>query len=90
LPEGALSAARDTLGGAVTVSGRVPGDVGSALLTAARDAFTHGMNVAAIGAAALMLASAVLSVAFLRGLRVEPVQSPDNESDNAEMVGSAF
>jgi hypothetical protein len=48
------------------------------------------MNVAAIGAAALMLASAVLSVAFLRGLRVEPVQSPDNESDNAEMVGSAF
>jgi DHA2 family multidrug resistance protein-like MFS transporter len=90
LPEGALSAARDTLGGAVTVSGRVPGDVGSALLTAARDAFTHGMNVAAIGAAALMLASAVLSVAFLRGLRVESVQSPDNESDNAEMVGSAF
>jgi DHA2 family multidrug resistance protein-like MFS transporter len=87
-----LGTARDTLGGAVTVSGQLPGRSGDALLNAARDAFTHGMNVAAIGAAALMLVAAVVTVTFLRGLRVETAQSQDNEkeSENRELIGSAF
>ena len=90
LSSGALSAARDTLGGAVTVSGQLPSRTGDALLTAARDAFTHGMNVAAIGAAALMLAAAVITVTTLRGLRVETTQSQDNELENPELIGSAI
>ncbi|HEU5354705.1 MAG TPA: MFS transporter [Actinocrinis sp.] len=90
LSSGTLSAARDTLGGAVTVSGQLPGRTGDALLTAARDAFTHGMNTAAIGAAALMLVAAAVSVAFLRGLRIETTQSQDNDSENPELVASAF
>ncbi len=88
LSSGVLSTARDTLGGAVTVSGHLPGDSGGALLTAARDAFTHGMNAAAIGAAALMLTAAALSMAFLRGVRVESPQSPESDTENRELIAS--
>jgi len=38
-PPAALAAARDTLGGAVTVAGRLPGPLGNGLLEAARTAF---------------------------------------------------
>ncbi|HZP51113.1 MFS transporter [Actinocrinis sp.] len=90
LPSGVLSTARDTLGGAVTVSHQLPGHTGGSLLTAARDAFAHGMNVAAIGAAVLMLAAAAMTVTFLRGLRIETAQSQENEAESPELIGSAF
>ena len=48
-PPAALATARDTLGGAVTVAGQLPGRVGTGLLEAARTAFTHGLNNAALG-----------------------------------------
>ena len=48
------------------------------------------MNAAAIGAAALMLAAAVITVTSLRGLRVETTQSQDNELENPELIGSAI
>jgi hypothetical protein len=39
-----------------------------------------------------MLVAAVVTVTFLRGLRVETAQSQDNEkeSENRELIGSAF
>jgi DHA2 family multidrug resistance protein-like MFS transporter len=70
-PAGALAAARDTLGGAVTVAGHLPRDIGGGLLEAARTAFTHGLDNAALGAAVVMLLAAVLSAAFFRGVQVE-------------------
>jgi MFS transporter, DHA2 family, multidrug resistance protein len=70
-PPAALAAARDTLGGAVTVAAQLPGRLGADLLAAARAAFTHGLNYAAIGAAVAMVLAAVLSVVFFRGVRVE-------------------
>jgi MFS transporter, DHA2 family, multidrug resistance protein len=70
-PHPALDVARDTLGGAVTVSGNLPGRTGAELLDAARAAFTHGLNYAALTAAITMALAAVLSAAFFRGVRVE-------------------
>jgi DHA2 family multidrug resistance protein-like MFS transporter len=70
-PRPVLGAARDTLGGAVTASGRLPGRIGAELLEAARAAFTHGLNYAALAAAITMVLAAALSAAFFRGVRVE-------------------
>ena len=67
----ALAAARDTLGGAVTVAARSPGTRRAGLLDAARAAFTDGMHHAAIAAAVTMVLAAVLSAVFFRGVRVE-------------------
>jgi len=97
LPSGTLATARDTLGGAVTVSAHLSGRTGTDLLAAARASFTHGMHVAAAGAGFAMLAAAALSAAFLRGVRVETA-SPDPEkpevpaesANNARLVESAF
>jgi len=70
-PPRALAAASDTLGGAMTVAGQLPGRIGTELLEAARTAFTHGLNNAALGAAIIMVLAAVLSGVFFRGVRVE-------------------
>jgi DHA2 family multidrug resistance protein-like MFS transporter len=70
-PPRALAAASDTLGGAVTAAGQLPGRIGAELLETARTAFTHGLNNAALGAAIIMVLAAVLSAAFFRGVRAE-------------------
>jgi len=70
-PPAALAVARDTLGGAVTVAGQLPGRTGAGLLDAARTAFTHGLNSAALGAAIVMILAAVASAVFFRGVTVE-------------------
>jgi DHA2 family multidrug resistance protein-like MFS transporter len=71
-PPAALGPARDTLGGAVTAAGRLPGRLGTDLLDAARTAFTHGMNSAALGAAIAVVLAAAASAVFFRGVQVEP------------------
>jgi DHA2 family multidrug resistance protein-like MFS transporter len=70
-PPKALATASDTLGGAMTVAGQLPGRIGTELLEAARTAFTHGLNNAALGAAIIMVLAAVLSGVFFRMVRVE-------------------
>src|SRR5215813_4663089 len=70
-PPAALAAARDTLGGAVTAAGQLPGRIGTELLEAARAAFTNGLNSAALGATIVMVLAAVLSAVFFRGVQVE-------------------
>ncbi|MGO9726350.1 MAG: hypothetical protein ACLPN6_13495 [Streptosporangiaceae bacterium] len=74
-PPAALAAARDTLGGAVTVAGRLPGPLGNGLLEAARTAFTLGLNQAALGAAIVMALAAVLSAVYFRGVQVDSSSS---------------
>ena len=46
------------------------------------------MNAAALGAAVLMLAAAALTVAFLRGVRVETPQASDEEGESVRCLGS--
>ncbi|MCZ9340538.1 MFS transporter, partial [Streptomyces sp. TRM76130] len=70
MPGSAPDAARETLGGALAVTGRLPGSAGEALATAAREAFTSGMRGAAVAGAVLLLAAAYPAARALRGIRV--------------------
>ena len=67
LPEAAQDAARETLASAVLVAGELPGDVKGALLTAARESFTDGLNTVALAAAGVLLVAALLVVLLMRG-----------------------
>ncbi|MFC8435878.1 MFS transporter [Streptomyces sp. NPDC057253] len=65
IPGSAPDAARETLGGALAIADRVPG-----LATAAREAFTSGMQGAAIAGAVLLVGAAGLAAVTLRGVTV--------------------
>ncbi|MEU2620102.1 MFS transporter [Streptomyces sp. NPDC007157] len=58
MPTTAPAQARETLGGALATAGRLPGDTGAALLHTAREAFTNGMQGAAIAGAVLLVGAA--------------------------------
>jgi len=53
-------AAREGLPGAVAAAAHLPGELGTTLIAAARDSFSHSMNVVAIVGAAVLVATAVL------------------------------
>jgi MFS transporter, DHA2 family, multidrug resistance protein len=80
VPSQAAAVARDTLGGAVGVAHQLPGGVGAALLGAAREAFTMGLQVTAAISAVVAVGIAVLATFLLRGVRassqVEPAEQP--------------
>ena len=73
VPPHAAEASRDTLGGAVEVATRLPEDVGSALVDAAREAFLRGLRASAVISAVGTLALAFGVVAFLRRRGVEAI-----------------
>jgi DHA2 family multidrug resistance protein-like MFS transporter len=66
VPSGLAPAARDTLGGAVSVADRLPDPLTAGLLDAARAAFTQGLQLTAIISAAIVLGMAVLVLLLLR------------------------
>ncbi|MEV0210315.1 MFS transporter [Streptomyces sp. NPDC050788] len=70
IPASAPDAAHDTLGGALAIADRLPGRTGDALATTAREAFTSGLQGAAIAGAVLLAAAALLAARALRGIRV--------------------
>ncbi|MFB7467224.1 MFS transporter [Streptomyces sp. NPDC056224] len=70
-------AVRETLGGAVATAHQLGGAAGEQVLALAREAFVHGMQYAAWGATALLLAAAVLATALMRG--VEAPATPTAE-----------
>ncbi|MFF4572619.1 MFS transporter [Streptomyces sp. NPDC001410] len=70
MPSSAPAEARETLGGALAVAGRLPGRTGDALATAAREAFTSGMHGAAIAGAVLLVLAAVGAATTLRRIHV--------------------
>ncbi|MFD8636719.1 MFS transporter [Streptomyces sp. NPDC059533] len=81
-------AARETLGGAVAVAHRIGGEAGGQLLTLAREAFVHGMQYAAWGGTALLLAAALLAAALTRGSGA-PTPTPTTASDPTETPSPA-
>ncbi|MEU8703773.1 MFS transporter [Streptomyces sp. NPDC048565] len=84
LPAGTphADAVRETLGGAAAVAAELPAATADTVLSAAREAFTHGLGIAAIGAAVVMAGAGVLSAGFLRGLgRPAGVVPPASEHD---------
>ncbi|WP_409061629.1 MFS transporter [Streptomyces sp. SYP-A7185] len=71
-------AVRETLGGATSAAAHLPATTADTLLTAARDAFTHGLGYAAVGAATVMTAAGLLTLTLLRGTRpLEPGDDVD-------------
>lgn len=66
LTDGDAHEARQGLAGAVTVADRLPGGLGRQVLTAARSAFTDGLDTVAWVGATLLICAAVASVTLLR------------------------
>jgi MFS transporter, DHA2 family, multidrug resistance protein len=66
VPSEEAETAKDTLGGALEAVDRLPDEPGAALLDAAQAAFTQGLQVAALTAAAVALGTAVLAALLLR------------------------
>jgi MFS transporter, DHA2 family, multidrug resistance protein len=66
VPLATAEAARATLGGAVAVAGELPGQLGAALLGAAREAFIEGLRVAAAISALGSIGLAVFAAVLLR------------------------
>ncbi|MGH8184960.1 MAG: MFS transporter, partial [Steroidobacteraceae bacterium] len=66
VPPAAAQVARDTLGGAVTIAADLPAQSGTALLAAARDAFTEAVVLAVAVNAVLAIAAAVVTLTLLR------------------------
>lgn len=77
IPASAPDVAHETLGGALAVADRVPG-----LATLAREAFTSGMQGAAIAGAVLLAAAAVLATVALRRVELQEraCRTPDEPS----------
>ena len=69
VPAEAAEAARDTLGSAAAVAGQLPGELGAAVLAAAREAFVAGMQLSSAIAAGIGVALAVLALFALRNQR---------------------
>ena len=67
IPDAAVAAAIDTLGGAVAVAESLPAAQGAALLEVARAAFVQGMVTAALISAVLAVGVAVFTLIALRG-----------------------
>ncbi|PZT73353.1 MULTISPECIES: MFS transporter [unclassified Streptomyces] len=80
LPSGVpqAEAVRETLGGATAAAAQLPYDTSEAVLVAARGAFTHGMSIAAVGAAVVMAGAGLFSFTWLRGAgrTRRPAESP--------------
>jgi DHA2 family multidrug resistance protein-like MFS transporter len=74
LPPEAAAASRDSLDGAVSAAQQLPANLGDALLNPAREAFTSGLNAAAVTAAAIAAGAAILALARLR--HVPPTEQP--------------
>ena len=82
----AAAEAENSIGGAVHIAATLPSATGDALLDSARQAFVHGMNLAAVLAGLLLIGASVLVWALLRGTRSAGQESVDLSDD---VVGDA-
>jgi MFS transporter, DHA2 family, multidrug resistance protein len=68
VPAEAAAAARDTLGGALGAATQLPGEVGTALLAAAQDAFVRGMQLTVTLSSVVAVGVAVMATMLLRAV----------------------
>lgn len=80
LPKDAYSTAPDTLGGAIVTAQKLPGESGRSVLHVARDAFTHGLNLAAVVAGAVVVLGMLFVTAALRKVPNNPQVEEEPES----------
>ena len=86
VPPEAAEATRDTLGGAVAAAEELPDQLGARLLDTAREAFTEGLQLAAITSAIIVLGMAILAMVLLRHVRTgsEPKKRGHREDTGSE------
>lgn len=89
IPEADATTARDTLGGALEVAAALPGPAGIDLAEAARQAFTQGLQVNVVIAAALTLGAALLPALLLRHVRPASEAMGDQDATLADSTRSA-
>ena len=87
VPLDAAQTARDTLGGAIEVAGQVPGQLGAALVDAARDAFMAGLHVAATISAIGAIGIAVLVMTLLRHVRTGTEEDVHQDAEPRTSAG---
>ena len=76
VPGTAVDAARETLGGAANAAADLGGTAGTALMEAARTAFTSGMHMTSAIAVVIVAAAAVQAWVLLRGRGNPAVEQP--------------
>ncbi|TPQ15787.1 MFS transporter [Streptomyces sporangiiformans] len=81
IPASAPGPAHETLGGALEVARHLPGHAGEALVATAREAFTSGMQAAALAATVLLLGAAILASLALRQVRVRATRAAECECE---------
>ena len=86
VPAAAAETARDTLGGAATVAAQLPGDLGTAVLQAAQEAFVAGMRLSSAMAAGIGVGLAILALIVLR--KQEPAASQGEEAPQMATVAA--
>jgi DHA2 family multidrug resistance protein-like MFS transporter len=83
IPAEAAAVARDTLGGAMGVAAQLPGELGAALVDAAREAFVQGMQLTVALSAVVAAGGAVMATVLLRavpaGAEAEAAEQPAPE-----------
>jgi MFS transporter, DHA2 family, multidrug resistance protein len=76
IPSRISGAARGTLGGAVSLAGRLPHELGATLMEAARASFIRGLQVTAVVAAVVAIATAVIAAIVLKDVPAGSEDSP--------------
>jgi DHA2 family multidrug resistance protein-like MFS transporter len=83
IPAEAAAVARDTLGGAMGVAAQLPGELGAALVDAAREAFVQGMQLTVALSGVVAAGGAVMATVLLRavpaGAEAEAAEQPAPE-----------
>lgn len=87
VPPEAAEAVRDTLVGAAATARELPDPLGAALLDAAHEAFTQGLQLTAIASAAIVLGMAILCMVLLRHVRTGS-EPEDRTRHGADWSGS--
>jgi hypothetical protein len=88
LPASAAALAGDSVGGAVAVAARTGGRGAQALLEAAHTAFTSGMSLALLIAAAVAAVGAIVALVFLPARATDAVVIEVDSVDLDQMVAS--
>ncbi|NUP53676.1 MAG: MFS transporter, partial [Catenulispora sp.] len=81
VPDSAMSATHETIGGAAAIAEQFPGTATHAMLVTARDAYSSGLHSAALAGAVILVLTAVFA---LRALRNEPVLPPAPKKEKKE------
>jgi len=80
LPPEAVAAASDSIDGALVAATELPGALGEQLVAAAQEAFTSGLNTAAIVSAVIAGVAAIIAATSLR--RVSPTGKVEQGADD--------